>query len=217
MIDIKELYDTVLDLISKNNGEYISPEEFNRYVNIASLSYFDDITGSKTNPRIVYGKNRITDRRLDTFREEFTTVVPVDRRIDLPEGLEFIRTVIDTEDRTAVVPVDEDREGMLSRDPFAKPDKTNKYYTEGKGFIKILNTDLEEIEIKYLRKPVKAEYSYTRTGTRGRPEYDPTNSENLEWNERETNEIITRILERVSLSLRDAYLAQNNNVTKSQE
>lgn len=223
-ISIKDLYDTLLDLISKNNGEYIGIEEFNRYVPQALNELYDDLVGSKNNPRVVYGKNRITDRRLNGFRRNTPAItVPATGVIQLPKDLGFIRTVLHGEE--AVRPIDEDRVGKLSTDTLASPNEDDKYYVE-LGYngeneeIKILNKDIDSVVVQYLVRPNKPKYAVKmeEVGGRQRPVYDSDNSiDIIGFDEREMSEIINRILPKIGLTMRDQYVNQVAQNSKLEE
>lgn len=215
---VKVVYDTVLDLLSQNNGDYLGMDEFNRFAFQASNEYYDDLTGSKTSPKIVYGRNRIVDRRLNGFRESVDIPVPSNKLVTLPEDLGFIRTVLHEGD--AVRPIDEDRIGKLNKDTLASPNEDDKYYSEMGDTIRILNDDISEITLMYLKKPVEPKYAYTMqtVGGRQRPVYDSVNSVDfIGWDERETTELVTRILAKAGVTMRDGFISNTVIQNKNEE
>src|SRR5690606_38918599 len=119
MINVGENYKLVNDLLSKNNGVYLTPDEYNRYAEVASNEYFDSVVGGKVSSRSVYGINRTLDRRLKEFRR--VAPLPVeDGQVDLPEDCELL-TAVYTNDYIPLRPTDEDRFAKLIQDPLATP------------------------------------------------------------------------------------------------
>lgn len=227
MIDIVELYNTVNDQLSKNNGRYLNAEEFTRYANLASVNYFNEVLG-RTNKRVNrqslvgYGHNQQTDKRLEPFRTGGTVNI-INGEGDLPENLDHITTV--TLSRTSSKPVkriSEDRLGSLYDNPLRKPTEEENYYLEGNQSIEIFGM-LDSVYVRYIRKPIKgllAEKEVTLTAgnrTVTRQEPDPDNSINLDWDEREKGNIVTRILSLVSKPTKDNFLAQSTQLDKANE
>jgi len=215
---VKVVYDTTLDLLSQNNGDYLGIEEFNRFAFQASNGYYDDLTGSRTNPRIVYGKNRIVDRRLNGFRATVELSVDDEGVVSLPEDLGFIRTILHNGD--AVRPIDEDRIGKINKDTLASPNEDDKYYSETGEGIRIINKDIKQITLMYLKKPSPPKYAYTmqEVGGRQRPVYDSENSVDfIGWDERETPELVTRILAKAGVTMRDGFITNTTIQNKSEE
>lgn len=215
---VKVVYDTVLDLLSQNNGDYLGMDEFNRFAFQSSNELYDDLTGSKTNPRVVYGRNRIVDRRLNGFRDSVDLTVDINGMVTLPEDLGFVRTVLHNGD--AVRPIDEDRIGKLNKDTLASPNEDDKYYSEMGDVIRILNTDIKEVTLMYLKKPTQPKYAYTMqtVGGRQRPVYDSDNSVDfIGWDERETTELVTRILAKAGVTMRDGFITNTTIQNKSEE
>lgn len=227
MIDIVELYNTVNDQLSKNNGRYLNAEEFTRYVNLASTDYFNEVLG-RTNKRVNrqsmvgYGHNQQTDKRLEPFRTGQSVNI-IDGEGELPSDLDHITTV--TTSRTSAKPIkriSEDRLGSLFDNPLRKPNEDESYYLEGNQSIELFGT-LDEVYVRYIKKPVKgllAEKEVTLTAgnrTVTRMEPDPDNSVDLDWDEREMGSIVTRILSLVSKPTKDGFLAQSTQLDKANE
>lgn len=212
-IDIGDNYNLVNDLLSKNNGVFISPKEYERYANNASYSMFDDFAGIKTNPKVTYGKNRLVDGRLNPFRRRvsltFTGGVATK-----PANLKAITAIYVTGTNEPVRPTDEDRRAMLFQDPLAMPNNNNVYYIEGSTELYLLGRESLIVTIEYLERPTAVVYGFTITNNR--PVYNPSASVHFQWDVSETNELTARILMQAGLSMKDTVSIQyaNNEITK---
>lgn len=222
MIPVKNNYEYVNDILSKNSGEGVFPDEYNRVANSAQKEYYKLVLGSNNRTvngqsRVVYGRNQILDARLEPFRK--TALIPVVNNIvTIPTDCAHITTVRTPLDSYAIRRIDIDRVGMVNRDPLAKPNEEDRYYLEGDGIIELFTEDsLANIRLNYLAYPTPVKYAYTNTGERGRPVYDPVNSVDFEWNELEEQEITIRILQRFGVEFRDGHLQNYTNIAKSQE
>lgn len=208
-------YKLVCDLLSKNNGVSLSPEEYERYGYTASLEMFDDFCGIKTTPRIAYGRNRLTDLRLKPFR----------RRVELSFSNELLTIPPDARNITAIYtkignipvkPIDEDRMANIMLNPLANPNDSDIYYLEETDKLRLLGNDSLDVIVHYLERPKPIKYAYT-LGTGGRAVYDDDESEHYAWDISETEELTNRILAKIGLSMRDVLQIQSSQNNKNQE
>lgn len=213
MININSNYKYVNDLISKNNGTYMSPDEYSRYAQKASLELFNSLVGARNVPQTVYGRNRVLDSRLRPFRKE-ASIVFANSKANLPADCKHILAMYDSA-RVPIKPMDEDRKTEVLRDPLAKPDSRDKYYSEGDTDLELLGVTALSCTIEYLREPARPVFGYTNPTGR-RAVYDPTTSTNFDWDETMEDELTNRILSKVGLSMSNNTVIQvsNNNIAK---
>lgn len=216
MINVDSNYRLVNDLLSKNNGAFISFEEYTRYAAIASDSLFDDIIGADNTSVVSYGRNRTLDARLMPFRVMNQPILLVAGIGTLPT--DWAKTnAVRLPDGTPVHPVDEDRRGMGKQDYYARPSESRYVYYEGNGNIEVepVTTD---VVMDYLKRPTPPVYAYTMsTGSRPRPVYDPVNSVDFDWDARQENDLTIRILELCGVSMDKGSLVQYTNTIKRTE
>lgn len=199
-------YKYINDLLSKNNGVYISPEEYERYGYTASLEMFDDFLGSKTTPRINYGKNRLVDGRLNPFRKRVSLAF-TGEYLTKPTNLKYITAVYTTGAiPIPVKPIDEDRYAMVFNDPLASPNDEDIYYIEEESRLRLLGDDALSVWVEYLERPLPIKYNYTEVN--GRAVYNPTGSIHYQWDISETQELSNRILLKAGLSMKDIVAIQ---------
>ena len=175
-------YKYVNDLLSKNNGVYISPDEYERYGYTASLEMFDDFTGIKTTPKITYGKNRLVDSRLNPFKKRVNLSFSGEY-LDKPTNLKYITAVYTSELLpTPIKPIDEDRK------------------------LRLLGNENLAVWAEYLERPSPIKWNYTIVD--GRAVYNPTGSVNYQWDVSETQELTNRILLKAGMSMKDIMAIQ---------
>lgn len=213
MINVEQNYLLVQDLLSKNNGVFISPAEYNRFAQIASDALFDSIIGADTMSRVSYGRTRTLDARLMPFRVMNQPVLLVASVGALPG--DWAKTnAVRLPSGEPVHPVDEDRRGMSYNDPYAQPSESRYVYYEGNGEIQVepVTTD---VVIDYLRRPATPVYGFTVVNRR--PVYDPATSTDFDWDKRQENDLTMRILQLCGVSMDDGALVQYTQAIKQQE
>jgi len=214
MINVGSNYNLVNDLLSKNNGVYIAPEEYERYGNQASQEMFDDFSGIKTTPRIVYGKNRLVDERLRPFRK-IASASFIDELLTIPQGLRNITAIYTAVGKIPVKPIDEDRYARIFDDPLASPNEQDKYYLENASTLTLLGESSLDVKIHYLKEPSEIKYGYTTVNNRA--VYDNNTSIHYEWGANEESELTSRILVKAGMSMRDVLALQLGNTNKDKE
>lgn len=212
--DIGSNYKYVTDLLSKNDGVYISPEEYTRYANVSQNEMFDDFLGRKTTPRIVLGKNRLVDGRLLPFKRKLPTAF-VSEVLTKPANCGYISAVYTTANKIPVKPLDDDRQAMVFQDPLASPNDQDMYYVEGFTDLTLLGEEALNVTLEYYERPT--DVLYATVDTSGRPVYDPTNSVQFQWDKAEQEELSARILMKCGLSMRDIQEVQYGQNKINQE
>lgn len=215
MINIDELYRLVLDLANKNNGQYISPAEFNRYVKIANREYFDKLIGKNNVPQNFYGRDRTHDAKVRLFRQ-IADIDLIGGVGDLPAGWEKTNAVYTTGNPPIeVVQVDEDRLARRFSSPLDSPTLEYPMYVEDDTTIRVYPSTITQVTMRYLRSPVTPVWGYTVTGRK--PVYDPATSTNLEWDENDMFEIANRVLQLVGVSMMNNNLVNYTEGKQNQE
>lgn len=215
-ISTKSLYEDLLFMLNKNNGEYVSPEEFLRLLIMASDDLYKEYLGRKTVRRAVYGHNSITDARLNVFRVS-TDPIPYNktvRTVDIPEDCRHIRSVID-ELGDPLKYQDDNRFYMLSRDSTVNLTKEAYYKEEGTHLEIATKKDIREITIQYLKSPRKPELPYTFV--EGDIVFNDSGIVDIEWSEEETANLLNRILIYTGVVLRDNTVVQTGRTQKAEE
>lgn len=213
-ISILQNYNYVNDLLSKNNGVYISPKEYERYGYISSLEMFDDFMGIKTIPKITIGKNRLIDTRLLPFKKKVTTTFTGETLLK-PSDCKYISAMYEVSSKIPVRPLDDDRRAKIFQDPLASPTTDDKYYVENFSDLTLLGTENLQVVLEYYERPKPIVYGYTVVN--GRPVFDQATSVDYQWDISEQEELTNRILVKAGLSMSSPLTLQVANNNKAQE
>lgn len=223
-LKVKLVYDIVNDLLSKNNGVTLSPDEFNRYAELTSNALQDEYRGANTAQRSTIGRNRTLDARL--LRQ-----VVSDHAISTNGGgyaelpSDWIQTLtLRTIDYAPIKPIDEDRIAMAHQDPYTTPTEDNLIYevtgttaqfSNKVGVIKVHPTKARQVIMTYLRRPIPAVYGYKIVSNRA--EYDANESVDFDWDSSQMGEIVFRILQLAGLSMDKGQVIQYAMAKQNEE
>jgi len=106
----------------------------------------------------------------------------------------------------SVRPVDDFELANILGSSIVSPTKEYPILTFYKEGVQYHPKDIGSVDFVYLRRPEKALWAYNTIDNK--PEYDLSNSVDLEWPEQVFNEIAVRILSFVGINLREADLTQ---------
>lgn len=228
MISVLKLNNAINSQVSKNNGRYLEPSEMEEYINIASYELYDELLGA-TNKRINkqslvgYGHNQQTDKRLAVFKREYEGEL-VDGVIKVPEEIGHITLASRSKkDLRPLKYITEDRLGSIYDNPLREPNEEDVYYTEGIGNTIEVFGAVDTCYIKYLKKPDRAKIALkeievvTPSRTVIRKEIDEENSVDLEWDERQFKDLLTRVVALIANPMKDSFLVQTTNKDMANE
>lgn len=216
MININELHLTLLDILNKNNSQYVSPAEMDRFINLASKDYFNELVGSKNQNRVAYGKNRVHDRRLNPFRETKSLTIVLsytDKPADLEQVLSLAYSFGGSQ--RPFRQLDEQRVDKSFDNPLASPTAEDPVIAETKSGFEVYPSTIDILILKYLRTPATAKWGFTKPNNRN-PVYDPETSVDLEWDESEKPQLVMRVANYLGLNIRDSSVVQFTEKEKAQ-
>jgi hypothetical protein len=210
---IAEIYKFIEYVASKNQKGRITPEQFNEVINRAQMSLFMERIGNPQEyqpgrpvPRIAYALTQRIRNDLAPFLSDPTPItIPSTGKLTLPEDCKYVVALRTAAEKT-IVDVDHDKLGYRLESEIVPPTTTAPIAVHYKGYIQLYPKDIANAILEYLRYPVKAIYAFTIES--GRPVYDADNSVQLEWDEININEIISRSLIYIGINLQDGQLAQ---------
>lgn len=230
-INVNNLKETVesLWLRKKQSGSF-TPDEFNLAINAASKEMFSKRYGFLSQKQLPpaartgwESEQKIRDDMHYLLTREYKTV-DSSGRAEFPDDYVHISSLryryyvnIDcasTEDPNLVpkyINID-----ILSDDRLAErlsapkryaPDKKNPIaQLFGDQHIQVYPTDLQRIEVNYLKMPVKPVWGYTGTGNT--KTYDPATSVDFDWPEQVEVELALIVLRNMGISIREQEITQ---------
>lgn len=220
-MDINDVYLTCQYAINKFQGGGLSPEEFNRNINIGQRSYiafllgnFQTYTPGRPIAKVELGQNSVVRERLTPSIYQYNLNVD-------PSGFcPFPGDYLQTDAMWSIYGYQRirftDQERWYSTynsdiDPIA----TNPIYMlkDILGF-QFGPEDIGQAKLSYVRNPPNMIWAFTLDGN-GREVYDAANSAQPIWGELQILEVIVRALRLVGVNLQADQVSQYSNEIKN--
>ncbi len=228
MIDL--VYQTLLTIVNKENQGYVTPTELNVLANNVQLEiyrgYFEDENRDKnkenrglTNKG--YSHLSFNQRqRIQQFAAEATLDL-ASGQFDLPADLYLIedKGVTSGDNETypgrVVDEVERNNIGFLNLS-LASPKELYPVYENYGTYLKVLPASIDQINVKYLRKPKMPNWTYFDLST-GDPVFNPANVsyQDFELHESEFSNIVLRMLSYFGINLRENEVVEIAEILKN--
>lgn len=204
---IDEVYRIIQYVINKNQGGYLSPEEFNLVINQAQSSFVNYLLGEfqqyqsqRPVARLAYSQNEITRQRLEPFIKE--TILTVSASGFSPYPYDYQQTdamlgVYGPYGRIRFVQQDSQ---YSYRSSVIDPIPTNPIFLIKQTGFQFYPEDLGQANLSYVSVPQQLEWA-SITSQYGIPIWDAPNSTNPSWYDVDMLEIIARALRMVGVNL----------------
>lgn len=218
MIDL--VYKTVQTIINKDNNGYISPTEFNVLANNVQLTIFREYFESENRDKNKENKGfsnkgyanldfnerqRVTQfaATIDLTKTGDRFILPTDLYFIEDDGIVALRTAGETKFEDAVIEeVERSALGYLNRSKSA-PTRIYPIYESYGTEIVAKPITIEEIRVRYLRKPKMPNWTYIVV--QNKELFDPSNSsyQDFELHSSEFANIVLKMLSFFSINLRE--------------
>ncbi len=207
---IKEIHDQVNLLTAKGRTGYHSPEQIDLAIYKASKEKFNEYY------KIYEQDNQLSDS-MDVFLSDPISLTLTSGKYTLP--VDFVHEVGEITSGTTGRTVKRLTHSQLAyrrNSSLVPPSADYPICTFYKTYIQFYPTDITNVKMVYLKKPVAPKYAYTIVS--GRPVYDDANSIDVEWNDVDIGKIATKALVILGINLDDPLLVQyaTNNETKDE-
>lgn len=214
---IDTIYKVLLTIINKENQGYISPTEFNLLaINVQDeifRSYFEDenLDKNKQNRGLTnrgYSNLPFNQRQRITQFAETEDLTVTAGVLTLPTNLYFIEDNGLTSD-TGII-IDEVERSSVARMLRTEVAPTVLYpvYENYGSTLKIYPSDIEDVNIRYIRKPLDPKWTYSIVSNKEM--YDPSNAsfQDFELHSSEFSNIVLRMLSFFGINLREEAVVQ---------
>jgi len=202
-------------LVRKNNSGFLSPDQFNLIINEASKDEFVNRVGNPHQyapgqpiPQMGFQITQKITEDLKIFQTNTNLILNSQGRANYPKDLAYtipgLGYKTQKKGKPLFVPiavVDKDKEYYRLSSKIVAPDKENPIAVFENTYIQIYPSNISNINFSYLRYPVEAKWAFTLVNNR--PVYDPANSVDLDWEDLVTNDIISRALQSIGISIKD--------------
>jgi hypothetical protein len=210
MVNINNVYQSVLVITNKDNRGYITPDEFNRLAEQAQneifASYFAREAGYELNAFLTSDfsdPNTYLAEKISVFYKELA-LTKLNNEFTYPDNLYRVG-VVSVDDIVADRASNEEIK-YINLSPLTAPVKKQPVYTlTDSGVVVYPSTITTGVKLDYLKQPVRPKWGYVSNGTI--PYYDPTafdpdndsydvaaKSYNFELHPSEENNLVVNIL-----------------------
>ena len=210
MVNINNVYQSVLVITNKDNRGYITPDEFNRLADQAQneifASYFAREAGYELNAFLTSDfsdPNTYLAEKISVFYKELA-LTKLNNEFTYPDNLYRVG-VVSVDDIVADRASNEEIK-YINLSPLTAPVKKQPVYTlTDSGVVVYPSTITTGVKLDYLKQPVRPKWGYVSNGTI--PYYDPTvfdpdndsydvaaKSYNFELHPSEENNLVVNIL-----------------------
>lgn len=202
MIDVDVVYQTVKNLLRKNQQGYLAPSEYNRYAGIATLSRFNELYGrtqtiqNGKQLKEAYAQTQQIDEKLSVYTISSTQAVdPTTGQFPKPDGLLRMNAVryVFNSGIVKVKRVNQDQEADRVSSVIMPPTDEYPIYVDYGTYYQAYPFDLGNVNISYLGVPIPPLWAYTLDDN-NRQIYDPDSSVNFQFESAEIGNIISKIL-----------------------
>ncbi len=238
MVNINNVYQTVLVITNKDNRGYITPDEFNRLAEQAQneifASYFAREAGYELNAFLTSDfsdPNTYLAEKINVFYKS-NTLTKAGDEFTYPSDLYRVG-IVSVSDIVADRASHEEIK-YINLSPLTYPVKTQPVYTLTNTGVAVYPTDITTgVKLDYLKKPIRPKWGYVLQGTI--PYYDPTlfdpandsydtaaKSYNFELHPSEENNLVVKILNYSGVVIKQQDVAgfaqgkENQNTSQEQ-
>lgn len=218
-------------LIKKKRSTFVSPEELDDAINWASLDLQNEMYGlpegyqssyaskegyvpSRTIPSIAYAPTQKVLDDLQVFLTDPTPLVIAGGIAPLPDDYLHWSKIETTNSsvRREIKVVMDDKWNHRLRRKTAAPSYESPVCRIYNNKVEFAPTDVQAVELSYLKLPTKAVWAYTIVNDR--PVYDDANSVDFEWGEENHMDIMTRTLTFLGINLEQQELQSYSDMRK---
>ena len=210
MVNINNVYQTVLTIINKENRGYVTPDEFNRLANISQLEIFEsyfvkavqiaqaDVTADDgANPMMVNAE------KIAEFHDT-ATLTSSTGRFTYPDRFYRLETV--TVDGIIADQVSHKDVRYINLSPLTAPVATQPVFTREAGGVTLYPNTIGSIEIDFLQQPSTPIWGFVIDPMMndGMPVYNSATSTNFDLHPSEEQDLVYKILSLAGVVIRDA-------------
>ena len=210
-VSVDTVYQRVLALANKEQRGYITPQEYNLFANQAQMDIFEQYFYDINQFRRLPGNDSKYADMVDVLEDKISFFKSTQSGISNGDSLANISNLYRINDliynSTPPKIMEEVRYEdwvLLQSTPLTKATNSRPswYRRDGKIWV---SHETESIDVTYIRKPLKVEWSSFNIGSET---YDSTNSVNFELHISEETKLVIKILGLAGITLKDPGLYQ---------
>jgi len=227
MVNVDTVYQRVLALANKEQRGYITPQEFNLFANQAQMDlfeqYFYDLNQFlrvPSNDTAYANMVNILQEKIELFQKSnsYNTTAAAtsygavsENTINLPSDYYRIAQVTTENYNGGIVEVEKVSKKQCDQAktaPLTSPTLSRPQYYQLNSKIFINPTSIQSVNISYIHKPEKVNWTYVVVGGKALLNNNDANYQDFELHPSKETDLVIKILQLAGLSLKDPGLIQ---------
>jgi len=215
-VSVDTVYQRVLAILNKEQRGYVTPQEFNLFANQAQMDLFEQYFYDINQFGRLHGNDtefsdmlNILNEKIDIFEVTAAMTYGAGLHWTPPANLYRIGTLI--YNNIEVERINKNEFLYINASPLLKPTNTRPIFVSSAAGYKVYGAAelITGVTCNYIKRPAQAVWGYTTVS--GAALYNSSASTDFELHDSEETELVTKILEFASLSIRDLSLYQVGN------
>ena len=217
MISVDTVYKTVLTIYNKEQRGLLTPAQFNRLGNHASLALvekaiFDFSRATKREPSITRGDEYAdlmtkAQEKLDYLTTEAAISTNVSGVGVLPTNIYKLLGIYVCDLATEVEPIRKSEVPYYTASKLASPSLTYPVYTQEGGSIQMYPKQVLSLTVDYIRVPTAPVWGYTGGGASAY-QYDFASSTDFDLHPSEETDLVIKILSLAGIVIKDPFVVE---------
>ena len=220
-VSVDTVYQRVLAILNKEQRGYVTPQEFNLFANQAQMDLFEQYFYDINQFGRMHGNDtefsdmlNILNEKIDIFEVTAAMTYGAGAHWNPPADLYRIGTLI--HNSIEVERINKNEFLYINASPLLKPTNDRPIFVSSAAGYKVYGAAelTTGVTCNYIKRPAQAVWGYTTVN--GAALYNSSASTDFELHDSEETELVIKILEFASLSIRDLSLYQVGNQMEGQ-
>ena len=220
-VSVDTVYQRVLAILNKEQRGYVTPQEFNLFANQAQMDIFEQYFYDINQFGRMHGNDtefsdmlNILNEKIDIFEVTAAMTYGAGLHWNPPADLYRIGTLI--HNNIEAERINKNEFLYINASPLLKPTNDRPIFVSSAAGYKVYGTAelITGVTCNYIKRPATAVWGYNTVS--GAAQYNASTSTDFPLHESEETELVVKILEFASLSIRDVNLYQVSSQMEAQ-
>ena len=220
-VSVDTVYQRVLAILNKEQRGYVTPQEFNLFANQAQMDIFEQYFYDINQFGRMHGNDtefsdmlNILNEKIDIFEVTAAMTYGAGLHWNPPADLYRIGTLI--HNNIEAERINKNEFLYINASPLLKPTNDRPIFVSSAAGYKVYGATelITGVTCNYIKRPATAVWGYNTVS--GAAQYNASTSTDFPLHESEETELVVKILEFASLSIRDINLYQVSSQMEAQ-
>ena len=220
-VSVDTVYQRVLAILNKEQRGYVTPQEFNLFANQAQMDIFEQYFYDINQFGRMHGNDtefsdmlNILNEKIDIFEVTAAMTYGAGLHWNPPADLYRIGTLI--HNNIEAERINKNEFLYINASPLLKPTNDRPIFVSSAAGYKVYGAAelITGVTCNYIKRPATAVWGYNTVS--GAAQYNASTSTDFPLHESEETELVVKILEFASLSIRDINLYQVSSQMEAQ-